>query len=199
MSKIEKFVPTEEQLRHGAEHILYEYKMLQYSYEELKKALPKGKDSPVAVDTASTSHIVNWSTNLDTESPEKQNDLYKKAMLECFLLHVRNLRDFFWEQRSSYHDKLRDIHKENDGILVTDYLPEWNTDKNKYPKYPENLQKTKARLNKRLFHLTYFRGQYSKQDDEGWQYKEMFNWLKNAWVGFQSNLPNDKKSWFQSS
>ena len=82
----------------------------------------------------------------------------KNAMLESFLIHVRNLIDFFYIDTPSI----------DDDVLAVDYFSspkDWITKRGKFPQY---LKDAKIKANKLLSHITLSRIKKYK-GDKGWQ------------------------------
>lgn len=101
-----------------------------------------------------------------TQSPRPTN-LYYAVLMESFLIHVRNLNEFFygWEMARGHADKLRE-----DDVIVEDffdYKMPWIKPLDE--KLPDDLRQ---RINKQLAHLTYARkiGHYGD-----WDYSDLMH------------------------
>ena len=91
----------------------------------------------------------------------------ENSTLESFLIHARNIRDFF-----------RFFCSDNDDVLARDYLG--RTPRVKMP----YIRKNRRRLNKRIAHLSYSRPRLSR----GWQTGRMLKEIDGAMMTFQSRL-----------
>ena len=107
----------------------------------------------------------------------------KNAYLESFLIHFRNLRDFFYPDKAFPDD-----------ILAEHYLPTWK-DK---PEMNEFWQKSREKLNKLVAHLSFKRAELAK--DKNWPVNDdMCKDVMKVWDGFVRNLPQDKRKWFEQT
>ena len=89
------------------------------------------------------------------------------SALESFLIHVRNISDFFRVRR-----------REEDDVLARDYLG--RTPRVKLP----YIRKNKKRLHRRIAHLSYSRSRLGR----GWQTERMQKETDGAMKVFQDNL-----------
>lgn len=94
------------------------------------------------------------------------------STLESFLIHARNICDFF-----------RVRSREDDDVLARDYLG--RTPRVKLP----YIRKNKKRLNKRIAHLSYSRPRLGR----GWPTARMLKEIDEAMKIFQDRLKASRK------
>jgi hypothetical protein len=124
-----------------------------------------------------------WYVGAGTGTDPEQDD----AVREVFLLHARNLRDFFSRRRSALADWQRT------DILAEDFLDNpalWRDPAFSYLTHSQ----TKERLDRALAHLSYTRLNYEATGKE-WEYDAVFAELATAWAAFLAAL-GDRKAWF---
>ena len=116
------------------------------------------------------------------------NNPLSHATLESFLVHARNLYDFFFKERKY------------DDVLVVDFYRAgdfWSTDQRKACPY---IRDNYERLNKSLSHLTYWRIKHrTVQWDFGrWNIGLMHKELLEMWLLFWKSLSYEQRQCFQS-
>jgi hypothetical protein len=141
---------TDQELQHASEHVKYEIEML----------------------AATTSFF--------SKSPGGTDQAAWNAYLESFVLHVRNLIDFYYppERRKGL-------------ILAQDYsdVTKWN---GSLPAMTPLLKEPKSRVNKLAGHLTYKR----PVSDKNWKWSAISAGLDQVFICFLNHLPPDRKAWF---
>jgi hypothetical protein len=109
------------------------------------------------------------------------------AMLESFLVHYRNLREFFFTDRNQAEDAADVSHECNhkkprrDDIIAEDFMgtqPSWATVRRQFAPPPDE----NARVNKALAHLSYKRPRLSLES--GWDAPEMRTRIDCLWQEF---------------
>ena len=114
--------------------------------------------------------------------PTTSDQFNHNLLLEGFLLHARVLRDF-----------LRPDPPRDDDVLARHFFnnpAEWEQKESDLCPY---LHDDKARINKKLAHLTYSRLTAA----EGWDDATIHREINDAWDQFWSLLPRHKRKWFQ--
>ena len=99
------------------------------------------------------------------------------SLLESFLLHFRNLRDFFYPEKPHQYD-----------VLAEHFLVNWN---DKRPEMPETFSKLRDNVNKRVAHISYKRLEFLNERD--WPTQDMLNDVKKVWDSFYNGLTEDKR------
>jgi hypothetical protein len=89
----------------------------------------------------------------EPESPERN------ACLESFLIHARNLRDFFYPKS-----------RNQDDVLTSDFIPGWEDKAGKMGAY---LDANRERINKEIAHLTYTRNKETEESKK-WDITKMY-------------------------
>lgn len=132
--------------------ILYELKMLRYTFEKL----------------------------MGDDAQEQESNCY----LESFLIHARNLLDFFVRPSSARKD---------DVIARHFFEPEsrWEMHESNICR---NLQKKRITIHKTLAHIS-----YSRTTEAEWDIHVIFAELEEAVQIFKKHLGADPKSWFHSA
>jgi len=116
-----------------------------------------------------------------------QNLFCKNAYIECFVIHLRNILNFFYTPSKN---------RIKDDILAEDFL---NNIKNikiyKKKRTPfSQLSYTKTRIDKQLVHLTYHRNRYNKRT-KPWQFGKLHSQLYPTIVAFYEALPASFNNW----
>jgi hypothetical protein len=112
----------------------------------------------------------------------KPND-YPQAFIEIFLLHSRNLMDFFYPAE--------DIEIDIDNVIVFDFLDDYEGfNSNKTLK--KDLSLNKRNINKFLSHLTYARCYFS----EIWLIPEFTEEIIKTINAFYIVLPPNYRNWY---
>lgn len=107
-----------------------------------------------------------------------ENPAQSYAFLESFLLHARNLMDFYYPRKSSRKDH-------DDDVIVTHYVDEKDWDVNK-----EFLSDMRIRINKMLAHLTYHRVKVSP-DKKRWPIIEIKQMIESTTKKFIDDVSPD--------
>jgi hypothetical protein len=105
------------------------------------------------------------------------------ALLETFLLHVRNIRDFLYKDESK-----------NDDVLAIHYFKNPEEWKMLRPPIGDYLNGIKERLNKALAHISYTRLEYRKNNK--WNVIQIRNDLAKPWEVFLDALTAEQQKWF---
>ena len=103
---------------------------------------------------------------------------------ETFLLHSRNLLEFFYGDEKRGGDA-RAIH----------YLDAQSTWK---PNKPVWFEDHCIRCNKLLVHLTYERVSYKADGKMRWSFGDKVAHLEQEWQAFISALPPERRAWFKN-
>ncbi len=143
---------TEEEIQVASQHVKYELDMLAATTSFLSKG-PGGTDQ------------VTWN-----------------AYLESFLLHLRNLIDFYYLSGEP-----------KDYILAEHYVgnvTQWGVDR---PKMTPLLKDAQKRVNNFANHLTYKRLVWDKK----WSFADISAHLEKLRSCFIRHLPPNRKDWFQ--
>lgn len=101
---------------------------------------------------------------------------------EAFLLHFRNLIDFFYGEG-----------KGADDVLASDYM---NQPSAWVPNIPSWLGEYKRRCNKLLAHLTYERIAYKGSNDMVWNLEGKIQHISREWASFLEAMPDRRRAWF---
>jgi|GEM_PF-703579 len=102
------------------------------------------------------------------------SDPDKYMALECFLLHARNLYEFYYH--SSFNDYARAV----------DFVPSWDKTR---PAKTEAIKEQESRINLELSHLTYRRIAGSAPEKR-WNYGILYNNWLSVTKTFLEYLPN---------
>ena len=130
-------------------------------------------------------HELGVKRNSKGLSPE--DDILYNGMLEGFLLHVRNLRDFLFSSKSAYPDDL----------LARDFFDNPTDWDSKIPAIPPYLQSCRDKLNTQLAHLSKRRPEIVSQGRKGWNTEQLVDDIAETWNRFIDSLPDDRKSLFK--
>lgn len=140
--------PSKDQLKRMKKHIVYEYVMLLHSAKKY-----------VELDRDKTSDVLD-----------------KNAYLECFLLHLRALDEFFSfkRERKSEKKKKSKKNKRDDDVLASHYSEQ---------KYKSLLtKKQRENVNKRLAHITSKR---LKRKKYKWPIVDFIKKAEASWKKFE--------------
>ncbi len=127
----------------------------------------------------------NWAARRLNESPSGAGacDLSpeRNALIECYLLHLRNLIEFF-----------RSSGQREDDVVAADYLSEWSVGQ-----HESALTSAWDGLNKRLNHITTVRADAASwsQVESSWQ--EAHDVVVELWQTFEEQLDPTTLEWFQ--
>jgi hypothetical protein len=122
-----------------------------------------------------------WAANLlNGIGPEQQNTPERNALIESYLLHLRNLIEFF-----------RSEGRKTDDVVALLYVPRWNVGD-----YGSSLESAWVSLNKRLNHITMERLNKSAWPivEHSWQLAH--DAVGILWLKFESELGEDRRAWF---
>jgi hypothetical protein len=109
------------------------------------------------------------------------------ALLESFLIHYRNLYDFF------YPENKRRLALD---VAATDYLPGRHRWRNSRPKADmKKVVENRERVNCLLAHLTLRRLKYKNRS---WPDKKMASAMEKMIEAFVHALPQARRSWFDA-
>ncbi len=124
--------------------------------------------------------MLEWSHNKVLDCSENSQD--KNGYLECFLLHSRNLVDFFIKP-SNYHAN-SDVIARN--FFVDDSV--WSSKESTLCKY---IVSERDKINKTLAHLT-----FERINEKTWDVCRIWDDLSEAKSKFLSCLGSGQKPWF---
>lgn len=148
--------PTDEDKKeYLEEHLVYEVEMLLYSFGQLTKCTNIVEECSLTSTQISTPNVTQfWGQSRDGN--------FGNMALETFLLHARNLREFFYKQ-----------DKRSDDARACDFFTHRDSWEKLKPNETDSIAKVKNRADKELAHLTYQR--YSGTPPEKiWDYGEIF-------------------------
>jgi len=166
--KLEK--PTEDdKKRYLEEDFFYEVKMFMYSFEQLTKPSNIGEEHK-----ASVTYINIPSIQRALESGFG-DAFFLNMALETFLLHARNLREFFYGDRKKFPDDVRS----------SDLLDQWETLR---PKESMEIERIRDQAGEELAHLTYKR-MHGTPPGKEWSYRKIFSEFLEVIRIFLKNLP----------
>lgn len=117
-----------------------------------------------------------WNRFQENTVPGLDNNLCQ----ECFLLHVRVLRDFFIGTRSHPDD-----------VLAEDFFPDPAQWRNVARKLFAFVKKQRNDLNSTLAHLS-----YKRSTPKQWDHPQIHRETRAAIDLFLSELPSDVRGWF---
>lgn len=142
-------------LEKSAGHVLYEWRMLNWAAKRLNET---GEE-----------------TDLTGPSPERN------SIIECHLLHLRNLVEFFSSPRPRVDD-----------IVAVDYLSQWSVGDR-----ANVLSSAWDGVNKRISHVT-----TARVDTNSWlrvqsSWQAAHNTVVELWRQFQEQLDPSIREWFQ--
>ena len=110
----------------------------------------------------------------------------KNSLLESFLLHARNLHDFFSRSRAD----LKGQHATD--VIAEDFfddVAQW-----KRPTMPF-LDEHRQRIHRSIAHLTYHRVAYEK-NKRIWKLDTILMEIDGVWTAFVENIPVERRAWF---
>ena len=110
---------------------------------------------------------------------------FRNALLETFLIHYRNLLDFF------YADKRRWLQHD---VKAADYVGDVKQWRARRPKMDKEASSNRERVNAQLAHLTYRRLRY---DQRNWSDRKMLEQIEQLLDDFVRQLPAHRRRWFQ--
>lgn len=138
-----------------AGHVLYEWRMWNWAAHQLNEIV----EGPVG----------------RGPSPERN------ALIECYLLHLRNLIEF-----------LRSSGQWEDDVVATDYLSEWSVGQ-----HERALTFAWEGLNKRLNHITTARGDATSWSQVQRSWQTAHDVVVQLWQTFEGQLDPTSLGWFQ--
>ena len=113
----------------------------------------------------------------------------RNALLESFLVHYRNLFDFFYPEFPSRRRLPHDVS-------ASDYLPDRKRWRKKRPEMDRKQSaENRERVNCLLAHLTLRRLKYKNRS---WPDKKMTGIIESLVEEFVKELPRDRRAWFRS-
>ena len=118
---------------------------------------------------------------------DPSREVERKAFLECFLLHARNLYLFFTKRRSELRSfEKTDVVAEDFFDDPADWIPATNL---------TYLTTNLRRLNRSLAHISYDRVDYERS--KRWVVTHTIRVeLTEAWNRFMNDLPKQRRRWF---
>lgn len=124
--------------------------------------------------------MLEWSYIKVTNSNKKGNE--HNSYIECFLLHVRNLIDFFVEPN----------HSQSDDVLAQHFFENPSIWIEKEMNICSFVQSERSEINKTLAHLT-----YKRTTQKQWNLVKLHNELQDAKSEFLALLTDKQKKWFK--
>jgi hypothetical protein len=123
--------------------------------------------------------------SLQKEGRAREEELAHNRAIECFLLHYRNLRDFFYPSQSVWTNP-----DWFDNAVAWDFDTRWRLSSQDWK---ECTEREKERINKLLTHVSYSRAGLSHD----WsKMPEMQKAILAALDQLVGMLPEDRKKWF---
>ena len=125
---------------------------------------------------------VMWAWGWDQVLMNHQEQNRKNAAIEIYLLHSRNLAEFF----------ISDPNR-NDDVVASDYVPGWQIDS-----AVKDLRASLSATNKRQGHISIYRL------DEGQEKRDRQRWIDGAshieatWGRFRRELSPTRRTWFDA-
>ena len=106
----------------------------------------------------------------------------KRLIAEAFILHFRNLIDFFHVEANG-----------KDDIVATDFTAPgmWN------PARPPWFSAERTRCHKLMAHLTYSRIVLKDESRMTWNFERMAAHVEATWAAFLAAVPSERRGWFQ--
>ncbi len=168
---------TQKQQRGIAEDVLYEWEMVCWTFQTICRTIPGA-----VVMHEPGEPLLKVCCCLGTSRYERE----ASALLEPFLLHVRNIREFLYN----------DGAKKKDDVLALDFFDNPDDWTKKRPPIGAYLKSIRERLNKSLAHITYARLDYRQY--ELWDLAKIRHDLEKPWGAFMAALPPEKREWFSA-
>jgi len=109
----------------------------------------------------------------------------RNVLIESFLLHTRNLRDFLHQKQG----------RDDTDALAVDFFDDPSSWLDKRPEPAEAIRNNRERMNRALAHLSYSRLEY--ESSKTWAVSEMRQGIEDAFSAFLKALPEERAAWFQ--
>ena len=113
--------------------------------------------------------------------PAKRDTPERNSVIECYLLHLRILIEFFRATRRLPND-----------VIASDYVPNWNA-----TEHSEELKEAWNALNKRLTHLTAERANTVAWPLAQQSWQQAHDIVGSLWTRFETELDAERRSWFK--
>ena len=126
--------------------------------------------------------LLRWAVGRLSQGPER---ILVNVAIECFLLHLRNLRDFFYA-----------ANPRDDDAVASDYFDDPTTWESSRPELASVIAVEKERIHRALVHLSYSRLGYVG-DAKGWKVGEMTAAIDKTFMAFLQKLPTEREAWFK--
>lgn len=185
--------PTDEDKKECLEeHLVYELKMFSYSFEQLNKCINTNTgEKSYHIASGSISHVEFIASTLitgsflvmpsignigQTEKPLEDRNFTNMA-LETFLLHARNLREFFYGEKQ-FQDDAR----------AYQFFTDKECWKKIRPGETDSIKEVTKRGNKELAHLTYKRIS-GTPPEKGWDCRKIRSDFLEVVKVFLDKLP----------
>lgn len=126
-----------------------------------------------------------WMLNESAKRWSNASDpIVHNIAIEAFLVHFRNLRDFFYPPLGAWTDP-----KGADDVVAFDYCESWDkTAKD----WQEVVPSEKDRINKQLAHISYTRPTL----DPKWPISQMCTAIRTSLSEFVDTLSVERQKWF---
>ena len=165
--------PSEKDKReYFEEHFLYEVSLFIYSFEQLAMCPNIVKE----INQTSTQVSTPWVSQFGSQFRDGNS---RNMALETFLLHARNLREFFYSDR-----------KRDDDARAFHFFPDKNSWEKLRPKETDSIRDIKNRANKEIAHLTYKRIS-GTPPDKNWDCGKILTDLLAVTKFFLDKLPKE--------
>jgi hypothetical protein len=126
-----------------------------------------------------------WEILAANKQRTRSQELEHHRCIETFLVHFRNLRDFFYPAERVWKDP-----KWFDSAVAMDYSPSWDRAASEWKQQSQDEQQ---RINKLLSHLPYSRASL----EHGWPMKEMGKAVIATLSELVKTLPTQRRDWFK--
>ena len=107
------------------------------------------------------------------------------AILESWVIHLRNLIDFFYAM------------PQKDDIVASDYISDWDSIRSQTQKSPL-LQEATNKANKQLAHLTLARATQYNDAQKPWEYIKISTEIEKWIALFFEHLSSEQKAGFKN-
>jgi len=126
----------------------------------------------------------HWATvklnEMNIVSPEVRDSPERNSVLECYLLHLRILIEFF-----------RSSNPRHDDVVASDYVSSWSSEE-----HFATLGEAWTALNKRLTHLTAECANVVAWPLAQQSWQEAHKAVGELWTRFESALDEERRCWF---
>lgn len=119
--------------------------------------------------------LATYNLLLSYKKTNLPNPSLTDAIFESFLIHARNLFDFFTKPER---------RGDKDDVLAIDYVSDWKEKKGEVNKKHNYISSNLARINKMLAHLTYS----GRELEKTWQVRDIYDDIQAFFIDFSKNV-----------